>query len=121
MVCVFRGQREWSWSSGIGGRDDGDVAAALGVAFAAGLEFQGVAQLHRAMGTAGQVRGFGRGQPGLHGKASTAWLATRWCTVATANLVAGDKTGQWKTWYGRMIPVADARYKEYIGAKENPS
>ena len=36
-------------------------------------------------------------------------------------LVAGDKTGQWRTWYDRMIPVADDRYEEYLETKENPT
>lgn len=29
-------------------------------------------------------------------------------------LVAGDKTGQWKTWYQRAIPLADERFEEHL-------
>lgn len=34
-------------------------------------------------------------------------------------LAAGDKTGAWKEWYKRMIPVADRRYDKYktVGVK----
>jgi hypothetical protein len=30
-------------------------------------------------------------------------------------LIGGDKTGQWKSWYAQMIPVADEMYEEYLG------
>ena len=36
-------------------------------------------------------------------------------------LVAGDKTGQWHSWYERRIPVADDRYEEYLKTKESPA
>ena len=29
-------------------------------------------------------------------------------------LVAGDKSGQWKTWYQSAIPLADERYEEHL-------
>lgn len=29
-------------------------------------------------------------------------------------LVAGDKAGNWKSWYPRHIPIADARYGEHL-------
>jgi hypothetical protein len=29
-------------------------------------------------------------------------------------LVAGDKTGDWRKWYDRNIPVADGRYDEWL-------
>ena len=29
-------------------------------------------------------------------------------------LVAGDKSGQWKTWYQTAVPVADARFEEHL-------
>lgn len=29
-------------------------------------------------------------------------------------LVAGDKAGQWKSWYSRNIPVADDLYDEHL-------
>lgn len=29
-------------------------------------------------------------------------------------LVAGDKSGQWKTWYQQAIPLADARFEEHL-------
>jgi hypothetical protein len=32
-------------------------------------------------------------------------------------LVAGDKSGQWTTWYRRAIPVAEARYATYLKEK----
>ncbi|WP_214104955.1 type II toxin-antitoxin system RelE/ParE family toxin [Acrocarpospora catenulata] len=33
-------------------------------------------------------------------------------------LVAGDKAGQWTTWYRESIPVAEARYAIYLKEKE---
>jgi hypothetical protein len=29
-------------------------------------------------------------------------------------LVAGDKSGSWKTWYAQNVPVADDRYDEHL-------
>ena len=29
-------------------------------------------------------------------------------------LVAGDKSGSWKTWYTRNVPVADDRFDEHL-------
>jgi hypothetical protein len=29
-------------------------------------------------------------------------------------LVAGDKSGQWRTWYRTAIPLADARFEEHL-------
>ncbi|MFG2625324.1 type II toxin-antitoxin system RelE/ParE family toxin [Streptomyces sp. NPDC048473] len=29
-------------------------------------------------------------------------------------LVAGDKSGQWTQWYRRSVPVAEARYDEWL-------
>ena len=29
-------------------------------------------------------------------------------------LVAGDKAGNWTTWYTKNIPIADARYAEHL-------
>lgn len=29
-------------------------------------------------------------------------------------LVAGDKSGQWKSWYRSAIPLADTRYEEHL-------
>jgi hypothetical protein len=29
-------------------------------------------------------------------------------------LVAGDKSGQWQSWYRTAIPLADARFKEHL-------
>jgi hypothetical protein len=29
-------------------------------------------------------------------------------------LVAGDKSGDWRGWYDKAIPVADARYEEHL-------
>jgi hypothetical protein len=28
--------------------------------------------------------------------------------------IGGDKSGQWTTWYERMIPVADRLYDDYL-------
>jgi hypothetical protein len=28
--------------------------------------------------------------------------------------VAGDKSGQWRSWYRTAIPVADARFEEHL-------
>lgn len=34
-------------------------------------------------------------------------------------LVAGDKAGQWQSWYRTAIPLADERFQEHlIGLKE---
>jgi hypothetical protein len=30
------------------------------------------------------------------------------------SLVAGDKAGQWNTWYDEAIPPAERRYAEYV-------
>jgi hypothetical protein len=32
-------------------------------------------------------------------------------------LVAGDKAGQWSTWYRQAIPLAEARYATYLKEK----
>jgi hypothetical protein len=32
-------------------------------------------------------------------------------------LVAGDKAGQWTTWYRQVIPLAEARYSIYLKEK----
>lgn len=29
-------------------------------------------------------------------------------------LVAGDKSGQWKQWYAQNVPLADARYTQWL-------
>lgn len=29
-------------------------------------------------------------------------------------LVAGDKSGQWREWYGAAVPLADARFAEHL-------
>lgn len=29
-------------------------------------------------------------------------------------LVAGDKSGQWREWYRRAIPLADSRFEEHL-------
>ena len=34
-------------------------------------------------------------------------------------LTAGDKAGQWKTWYAVQIPLAEQRYAEWIQETEN--
>jgi hypothetical protein len=31
-------------------------------------------------------------------------------------LVAGDKSGHWQRWYRSAIPLAEARYAEYLAA-----
>ncbi|MBV6700977.1 type II toxin-antitoxin system RelE/ParE family toxin [Kitasatospora aureofaciens] len=33
-------------------------------------------------------------------------------------LVAGDKNGEWSRWYDVNIPLAEARYEQYIGEKD---
>ena len=32
----------------------------------------------------------------------------------SADLVAGDKSGQWQSWYRRAIPLADVRFEEHL-------
>ena len=29
-------------------------------------------------------------------------------------LIAGDKSGQWKTWYQKAIPIADQRFEDHL-------
>lgn len=31
-------------------------------------------------------------------------------------LIGGDKTGQWATWYERMVPLADRLYDDHLAA-----
>jgi hypothetical protein len=31
-------------------------------------------------------------------------------------LVAGDKAGRWRDWYRESVPLAEARYDEYLAA-----
>ncbi|MGW1915613.1 type II toxin-antitoxin system RelE/ParE family toxin [Streptomyces sp. NPDC002076] len=33
-------------------------------------------------------------------------------------LVAGDKAGRWRDWYHESIPLAEARYEEYLAATD---
>lgn len=33
-------------------------------------------------------------------------------------LVAGDKAGQWNTWYQRAIPLAEQRYEIYVKQRQ---
>jgi hypothetical protein len=33
-------------------------------------------------------------------------------------LVAGDKAGQWRSWYVRAVPLADQRYAEHLETLE---
>jgi hypothetical protein len=38
-------------------------------------------------------------------------------------LVAGDKSGRWRAWYEKAIPLADERFAEHLAAlkeKEQP-
>jgi hypothetical protein len=35
-------------------------------------------------------------------------------------LVAGDKAGQWTTWYRRAIPLAEERYAAYLKERTQP-
>ena len=34
-------------------------------------------------------------------------------------LVAGDKSGDWRGWYDRSIPLADRRYAEHLAALDD--
>ncbi|WP_151485151.1 type II toxin-antitoxin system RelE/ParE family toxin [Streptomyces albicerus] len=36
----------------------------------------------------------------------------------TVLLVAGDKSGRWRDWYRESIPLAEARYDEYLAAAD---
>jgi hypothetical protein len=31
-------------------------------------------------------------------------------------LIGGDKTGEWRSWYERMIPIADRLYDDHLSA-----
>lgn len=33
-------------------------------------------------------------------------------------LVAGDKSGRWRDWYRESVPLAEARYEEYLTAAD---
>jgi hypothetical protein len=32
-------------------------------------------------------------------------------------LLGGDKTGEWKNWYDRNIPIAEQRYEDWLATK----
>jgi hypothetical protein len=34
-------------------------------------------------------------------------------------LLGGDKTGEWRSWYTRMIPLADDLYEDYLRELRN--
>ena len=34
-------------------------------------------------------------------------------------LVAGDKSGHWNDWYRRNIPIAEARYSEWLSGRHD--
>lgn len=34
-------------------------------------------------------------------------------------LVAGDKSGQWDSWYRKNIPLAEKRYQDYLSNRED--
>jgi hypothetical protein len=34
-------------------------------------------------------------------------------------LVAGDKSGQWDSWYRKNIPLAEKRYRDYLDNRED--
>ncbi|WTP57451.1 type II toxin-antitoxin system RelE/ParE family toxin [Streptomyces phaeochromogenes] len=36
-------------------------------------------------------------------------------------LVAGDKSGNWNAWYDEAIPLAEARYAEYVADRKKES
>lgn len=36
-------------------------------------------------------------------------------------LVGGDKAGNWQRWYDAAIPLAEARYAEYLAARSDES
>ncbi|MGW3786855.1 hypothetical protein ACWD5Z_19880 [Micromonospora chokoriensis] len=31
-------------------------------------------------------------------------------------LVAGDKSGQWQSWYQKVVPLADDRFQEHLSS-----
>jgi len=35
-------------------------------------------------------------------------------SVRSSTLVAGDKAGRWREWYGEAIPLAEQRYERYL-------
>lgn len=48
---------------------------------------------------------------------STSWPSTDQDSDGPSSsilLVAGDKSGRWKTWYQEAIPVAEHRYELYL-------
>jgi hypothetical protein len=53
-------------------------------------------------------------RPGSTGRSETRALFVFDPEHRAVLLVAGDKTGDWRKWYDRNIPVADGRYDEWL-------
>jgi hypothetical protein len=57
-------------------------------------------------------------RPGSRGRSEIRMLFVFDPTREAIILVAGDKAGQWSRWYDEAIPLAEARYAEYLKSKE---
>ncbi|WP_378147218.1 type II toxin-antitoxin system RelE/ParE family toxin [Cnuibacter sp. UC19_7] len=57
-------------------------------------------------------------RPGSSGKSELRMLFAFDPQRQAIVLVAGDKTGNWKTWYRANIPIADARFTEHLAQLE---
>ncbi len=57
-------------------------------------------------------------RPGTSGKSELRMLFAFDPQRQAIVLVAGDKAGNWKTWYRANIPIADARFTEHLAQLE---
>jgi hypothetical protein len=55
-------------------------------------------------------------RPGSSGRSELRLLFAFDPTRRAVVLVAGDKSGNWKQWYSKNIPVADARFDSHLEA-----
>ncbi len=53
-------------------------------------------------------------RPGSTGRSEIRLLFVFDATREAVILVAGDKAGQWIRWYRDNIPIAEARYEQYL-------
>ncbi|KJS61142.1 type II toxin-antitoxin system RelE/ParE family toxin [Streptomyces rubellomurinus] len=57
-------------------------------------------------------------RPGSAGRSEIRMLFVFDPERAAIILVAGDKSGEWSRWYDTNIPLAEARYEQYINEKD---
>ncbi|MET8542447.1 type II toxin-antitoxin system RelE/ParE family toxin [Kitasatospora sp. NPDC004799] len=57
-------------------------------------------------------------RPGSAGRTEIRMLFVFDAARAAIVLVAGDKNGEWSRWYDNNIPLAEARYEQYVDEKD---